>query len=182
MINGLKFELSANELIEQCKMRKSHHIHKAFLYKEQLKLMVGIVVPTSVSNMPDRDLKSRIETHEAKAKFFEFLENHISLNEVFLLTSRELEEMEFIAVHYIQQEKQNEKSSKNQRRKYHTNNLTGAIRALVIIQMKKEIKSVRSVSQYQKLLLNVANNEEFWTKVSTLVSAAKSLDMLETIY
>ena len=48
--------------------------------------------------------------------------------------------------------------------------------------MRKEITSVRSVSQYQKLLLNVANNEEFWTKVSTLISAAKSLDMLETIY
>lgn len=68
------------------------------------------------------------------------------------------------------------------RRRYHTNDLTSAIRGLVYVQMRKEITSVRSVSQYQKLLLNVANNEEFWTKVSTLISAAKSLDMLETIY
>jgi hypothetical protein len=87
MIEGLKVTIGGTELADLCGKRAAHHRKRAKVYAEQAANLTAAQIEgmTYSNGDPRRALNDQQHEHEASAAEMEFIENHIVLNEQYLL-------------------------------------------------------------------------------------------------
>lgn len=97
MIDGLKIDVTAEELEGHLRERSEYHAGRSVAYKSQA---VGVQEiqeedggPASYSNSPSRSLSESAENHRKKSAYYLFLADHIVRGETYRLTERDLGEI-----------------------------------------------------------------------------------------
>jgi len=96
MIEGLKIDLSSDELMKHLAKRADHHKERATWYQSRAKeLNAAIPAETNVTGDPVQNLRQHAETHKRRHTFFRLLADHIIPNETYRLTEGDLANLEF---------------------------------------------------------------------------------------
>lgn len=98
MIEGLKFDIDADEMDSHLKAREKHHTDRVLFYADKAgALQAGGAEAMNYTNGdPVRALKDRETEHRHKIALFNFLRRHIVAGETYRLTESELVKLEFI--------------------------------------------------------------------------------------
>lgn len=98
MIEGLKFDISADEMKDHFEERMGYHVARKDWYLGQVSnLEKGLAEPQQYTQGdPVKNLKDSAEGHLKKAAFFQFLFEHIIEDETYRLEQDELVKLEFI--------------------------------------------------------------------------------------
>lgn len=99
MIEGLKFDVSAEEMHNHLYEREAHHLERTRFYKEQVKSLEGggAEAMTNYSGGdPIRALRDKATEHLRKASLCRFLLSHVVKGETYRLNESELSKLEFI--------------------------------------------------------------------------------------
>jgi len=100
MIEGLRVELSSEELRGYLEDRALHHRERRNFYLRQVEnLSAGRVEEMAVTNDPISSLKQSARTHGERSDFFEFLSDHIVPGETYRLSEQDLTRIEIIGRH-----------------------------------------------------------------------------------
>jgi hypothetical protein len=101
MIEGIRIEVSSQELKDHLNGMVKYHAEKAGFYLNQAAgLQAADVSETGHSNDPVGSLKSSARGHANKRDFFNFLAEHVIPNETYRLSHADLGTLEFIASLY----------------------------------------------------------------------------------
>jgi hypothetical protein len=92
VIEGLKVTVNGVELRLICHKRAKYHQERAAKYAEQIESMKeGQIEGMAYTNGdPIRSLQDRLVQHEAEESEMRFIEDHIALNESYLLGKEDL--------------------------------------------------------------------------------------------
>ena len=97
MIEGLKIEISSDNLRAHLLKRAVHHRQKAALYGEKIdSLKSSGVEVQAMSNDPIHSLQSSQRTHAQSAAFFQGFADNLVPNERYRLNEHELSRIEFL--------------------------------------------------------------------------------------
>jgi hypothetical protein len=97
VIEGLKIDVSSEELAGHLRERHEFHAAKARSYGEQLKGLHALKADepeANFSNDPSRSLGQSADQHRKKSAFFLFLAEHLVPDETYRLQERDLEQLE----------------------------------------------------------------------------------------
>lgn len=99
MIEGLKYDVSSEEIITHVEERASYHKEREAWYQGQIdSLNKGLAEPMEYTNGdPIKNLKDSMARHTNKREVFEFLATHIIHDETYRLDEKELSQLEFIS-------------------------------------------------------------------------------------
>ena len=101
MIEGLKIDVPSDELIEHLKERADYHTEKSKFYTGQVEaLRQGGVGASPVSNDPVTSLESSAKSHQDRAAFFNFLDEHVVLDETYRLSEQDLTRLEIVSRYF----------------------------------------------------------------------------------
>ncbi len=97
-IEGLRIEVTSQELWQHLVNRETFHRKKAEWYAGQVQaLSAGGVQATGATNNPLESLeRSRLE-HQAKAELFEFMAGHVVRDTTYRLSEQDLARIEIIS-------------------------------------------------------------------------------------
>ena len=95
-IEGLKIQVTTDELREHVNQRTAFHREKAEWYQSQIEALQtgGLQSDLRMSGDPVQTLKAHQETHRNKRSYFGFLSDHLVPDEVYILTERDLADLE----------------------------------------------------------------------------------------
>lgn len=98
MIEGLKFDIEAEEMAAHLLRRAEHHYERSSFYAAQVRsLEQGKVEGMNYSGGdPVRALKDKEAEHLHKSQLFEFLRGHLVPGETYRLDESELVKLEFV--------------------------------------------------------------------------------------
>src|SRR5438445_766388 len=98
MIEGVRIEITSDELWQHLVKRETYHREKEAWYRGQVEsLMKGGVGPTGASNNPIESLERSRQEHESKMQLFEFMAGHVIPKEVYRLSESDLARIEIIS-------------------------------------------------------------------------------------
>lgn len=99
MIEGLKYDVSSEEIVAHVTERAKHHSEREAWYTAQIEeLERGMAEPQEYTGGdPIRNLKDSRSRHTNKREVFEFLAKHVIPNETYRLEERELSNLEMIS-------------------------------------------------------------------------------------
>ena len=103
MIEGLHFDLSADEMREHLIAKAKHHNERTTWYLSRVRDLRdgGVESDHQVSGGdPLKNLQTQADRHNHRADFFKFLADHI-VNETYRLSEGDLRTLEFIGGHYF---------------------------------------------------------------------------------
>lgn len=101
MIEGLKIEISSEELEDHLDARAEYHEQKMNFYDEQVRnLRAGGVGAIAQSNDPVNSLQASAKQHKDRAAFFRFVSDHLILNETYRLDESDLGRLEIASRYY----------------------------------------------------------------------------------
>ena len=101
MIEGLKIDLSSDEIKKHLEDRAAYHQSKTEWYAGQVgSLKSGGISETYHSNDPVGSLQRSMEEHRQKCAFFKVMAEHIISGEIYRLTQSDLATIEIIS-HYF---------------------------------------------------------------------------------
>lgn len=96
MIEGLRIDVSSEEMKKILKDRVSYHSEKAEMYGSQVKALEG--EPTvDMTADPKKALRDRLRHHQRKWEFFNFLAEHVIPNETYRLSEIDLTRLEILS-------------------------------------------------------------------------------------
>lgn len=96
MIEGLKFDVPADELKTLIEERMIHHNERALFYQEKANGLEGAEAMEYTNGDPVRNLRDKQKQHESKTQMFTFLRDHIVAGEVYRLQENDLTRLEII--------------------------------------------------------------------------------------
>lgn len=102
MIEGLKIDVSTDELRKHLKERASEHGNKFHDYRHKLKAHREEVdaLPDGFANSTQQSLgqqlKSAMDRHQDKEAYFNFVMEHLVDNEIYRLADSDLQKLEVI--------------------------------------------------------------------------------------
>lgn len=101
MIEGLKIEVSGEELKRIAQARAEYHVKRAEFYRDQaasLKEGLDEAARESpknyTSNDPVRDLVMKEKDHGRKQRYFQFLADHVVVGDTYRLVQKDLGDLE----------------------------------------------------------------------------------------
>jgi hypothetical protein len=99
MIEGLKLDISSEELKNHLSKKIAHHKERERFYAEQVaSLTKGGVQPTNYSGGdPVRALKEKEERHTSRAELLTFLRDHLIPDQTYRLTEQDLVSIEIVS-------------------------------------------------------------------------------------
>jgi hypothetical protein len=99
MIEGLKIEITSDELRVHILARAEHHRERATFYEAQVSNLRagGLTAERGVSNDPVGSLNHSATQHRNKTAFFAFLAEHLVPGETYRLTENDLERLEIFS-------------------------------------------------------------------------------------
>jgi hypothetical protein len=101
MIEGIKIDMTCEELRAHVKFRVDHHVKKHNFYAQQVEtLSVGREAMANISNDPVTSLKHSMETHKERAAFFNVLAEHLIEGEVYRLSESDLMRLELFSRYF----------------------------------------------------------------------------------
>ena len=100
MIEGVKIDITSQELYEHLMERVSYHEEKRDFYKSQAASLkaghVGEMDKSAISNDPVASLEGSQNRHKEAAALFRFLAEHLVEDEVYRLEERDFTRLEII--------------------------------------------------------------------------------------
>jgi hypothetical protein len=96
VIEGLRVDLTSEELTTHLHLRGVKHAEKAAEYEKQVVAVSELQPASGASNDPVQSLRMSAQQHRAKAALFDFLAKHIVPNETYRLSEQEFIRLEFV--------------------------------------------------------------------------------------
>ncbi len=96
MIEGLKIDVTSEEMKKLLKDRASYHGEKAEEYGNQLKLLED-EPSLDMSMDPRRAMREKVHHHQQKWVFFNFLDAHVIPDEIYRLSETDLYRLELLS-------------------------------------------------------------------------------------
>lgn len=98
MIEGIRIDVSSDELVARLAERIQFHHEKAKRYAAQIEALTssGIQPNPSNSGDPFRDLTQHRDTHANKVALFTFMRDHVVPNETYRLSEQDLGRIEIL--------------------------------------------------------------------------------------
>lgn len=97
MIEGLKIDVTRDELLEHLNARRSYHRERREFYETQTsQLVAGGIRDTLASNDPTQSLANSAKQHGQKEGLFGFIADHLIEGETYRLTEQDLTRLEII--------------------------------------------------------------------------------------
>jgi hypothetical protein len=101
MIEGIKIEMTTEELRAHVAARAEYHEQKAEWYlKQTASLAEGREEQWNVSNDPTQSLKRSATEHQEKSAFFHVIAEHLIPAEVYRLVQADLVQLEFFSRYF----------------------------------------------------------------------------------
>jgi hypothetical protein len=104
MIEGVKIDISTDELKDHLSERASYHQEKQAFYEGQVESLkaghVGEMDKGAISNDPVSQLEGSARRHKETAALFQFISDHLVPNEVYRLEERDLTRLEVLSRYF----------------------------------------------------------------------------------
>ena len=104
MIEGLKFQMTSEELVTHLKAREAYHMDKYTQYIEQAERFKddteANVVTKNLTNSPAESLRSTAKEHKKKAEYAKWRAEHTIPNEIYYLHANDLTDIEIVSRGY----------------------------------------------------------------------------------
>ena len=98
MIEGLKIELTTDQIWEHLKERQAHHEDRANWYRSRVEeLDKGLKDEPNVTNNPVLSMRASLRQHTDRAAYFFVLSEHLIANETYRLDESDLARLEFMS-------------------------------------------------------------------------------------
>jgi len=98
MIDGLKLEMTSDELREHIGRRAAYHRERLTFYEGQIvALRQGGVEQSTATNNPIQSLAESAKGHRSKVELFEFMQQHVVPNETYRLSESDLGRLEILS-------------------------------------------------------------------------------------
>jgi len=102
MIQGIQLEITGKELVEHLEARAGHHLDRMAFYRRKVG-EVGDEAPEvedepaySGHANPVEALKGKVRQHRKQAALFQFMAEHIVVDETYRITEQDLMRLEWI--------------------------------------------------------------------------------------
>jgi hypothetical protein len=100
VIDGLRFDMSSDELRDYLSQRVAHHEEREQFYAKQLQALKdgaqGEEMPHYTGGNPIDGLTTKTQEHRNKARMFAFMRDHVTPNEQYRLNETDLAKIEIL--------------------------------------------------------------------------------------
>ena len=100
MIEGVKLNISSDELKKKILERVEYHRQKFEFYSKKVEELEPVKGEMESSSNAFTDLKNKADNHQARMEFFQFLADHIIPKEIYRLQTQDLTNLEFISRYF----------------------------------------------------------------------------------
>lgn len=102
MIEGIKIDVSSDELRDHLQARANYHDDKQAFYSTQAQSLKdgGIRSEAAVSNDPVNSLEQSARSHGEREAFFRFLAEHLVDDETYRLSEQDLTRIEIVSRYF----------------------------------------------------------------------------------